>query len=396
MRALLWLLVPFVAGVVCLPQSAWATSADDPASLLILVNDLVPPEAGTGQRGASVFVGEYYAQKRGIPRENIVHLSVPLACCNNDPKAWDSWNVGWPTFVEHVRKPVNRFLERKGLKDRIRYIVPTYGIPLRLNNLSRPGPPQYPGEGFSLDSFLATMDSGQDGPALPNPYRADDPRQNAPHLRTWINPAGWKLRLVVRLDGPSALIATGLVDKAMNAEQTLKKTDGKGYFDLRGLVCCDAPYRVDQTVKNAHRSSVTNGFSSVLNDQSVSKSMIKNAKDALWAWGWYSGPTTCECYAFVNGAVGAQLTSYTANSVRTTLPGAWVPVWLQAGITATWGATGEPFAEGYAKGDILLRHFWMGYNFGESSYLATPLLNWMMVFIGDPLYAPRIFSREHE
>lgn len=396
MRLLLWLLVLVGTGVVCPPRAAWAEPAVDPGSVLILVNDLVPPEVGTGGKGASIFVGEYYAQRRGIPRENIVRLRVPLACCNNDPKASDSWNIGWPTFVEHIRTPVKRFLERKGLTDRIHYIVPTYGIPLRLNSLPRPGPPKFPGDGFSLDSFLATMDSGQDGPALPNPYRAADPRQKPHHIHTWSNPAGWKLRLVVRLDGPSALIATDLVDKAMTAEETLKKTDGKGYFDFRGVACCDGAYRADQTVKNAHLLSVANGFSSELNDQTVSKSMIKNAKDALWAWGWYSGPTTCECYTFVNGAVGAQLTSYSANSIRTMLPGAWVPLWLQAGITATWGATGEPFAEGYARGDILLSHFWMGYNFAESSYLATPALNWMMVFVGDPLYAPRIFSRERQ
>jgi len=73
-------------------------------------------------------------------------------------------------------------------------------------------------------------------------------------------------------------------------------------------------------------------------------------------------------------------------------PGTWVPLWLRAGITATWGATDEPTVQGYAMGDNLLNHLWMGYNFAESSYLASPALNHMMVFIGDPLYAPRIFQ----
>jgi uncharacterized protein (TIGR03790 family) len=390
------LLLLFAAVVACLSRPAWGEPSDDPGSVLILVNDIVPPEPGTGRKGASVFVGEYYAQKRSIPSGNIVHLSVPLGCCNNDPRAWDSWNISWAAFVDHIRTPVKRFLERKGLKDRIRYVVPTYGIPLRLNNLSKPPPSGVPTEGYSIDSFLASIDSGQDAPALPNPYRTRDPREKAHRVRSWANPAGWNLYLVVRLDGPSASIATGLVDKALTAEETLKKTDGKGYFDFRGVACCGGPYLADQTVKNAYSLSVASGFPSMLNDQSVSGSMIQSARNALWAWGWYSGLTTCECYTFVNGAVAAQLTSYTARSVRTMMPGAWVPLWLEAGITATWGATGEPFTSGYANGDNLLNHFWMGYTFGESSYLATPLLNWMMVFVGDPLYAPRIFSRELE
>jgi uncharacterized protein (TIGR03790 family) len=136
---------------------------------------------------------------------------------------------------------------------------------------------------------------------------------------------------------------------------------------------------------------VSHSFTSVLNDQSRIGSMIRKAPRTLWAWGWYSGPATWDGYEFVEGAVGAQLTSYTANSVRTMMPGTWVPLWLQAGITATWGATGEPTLAGYAMGDNLLSHFWMGYNFAESSYLAAPALNHKMVFIGDPLYAPRIF-----
>src|SRR5262245_41148609 len=77
-----------------LPAAA-AGTVDDADRVLILVNDSVPPEAGTGRKGASLFVGEHYADRRGIPRSNILHLTIPLACCDNDPRAWDSWNVSW-------------------------------------------------------------------------------------------------------------------------------------------------------------------------------------------------------------------------------------------------------------------------------------------------------------
>jgi uncharacterized protein (TIGR03790 family) len=202
--------------------------------------------------------------------------------------------------------------------------------------------------------------------------------------------------IVARLDGPSAAIAAGLVDKALAAEASLKKSDGIGYFDYRHLSCCPGQpyYDADRTMIDAYMAAKENGYEAVLNDQTLTKGeMIRKAPKTLWAWGWYSGATSWEGYEFAPGAVGAQLTSYSAASIRTFPAGAWVPLWLRAGITATWGATGEPQASGYAMGDALLNHFWSGFNFGESAYLATPYLQHMMVFVGDPLYAPRIFRK---
>jgi uncharacterized protein (TIGR03790 family) len=106
-------------------------------------------------------------------------------------------------------------------------------------------------------------------------------------------------------------------------------------------------------------------------------------------WGWYAlDAANASAYTFVPGAVGAQLTSNTAYTVRRPTPGAYVDLWLVAGITATWGAVSEPFAQYYARGDNLLSHLWRGYTFGEAAYISSPVLNWMMVFVGDPLYRP--------
>jgi uncharacterized protein (TIGR03790 family) len=120
--------------------------------------------------------------------------------------------------------------------------------------------------------------------------------------------------------------------------------------------------------------------------------MINNAPDTLWAWGWYSGPSVNDVYTFVPGAVGAQLTSYTATAIRRPAAGAWVPLWLERGITATWGATAEPYLSGYAMGHGLLNRLWSGFSFGDASYLVCPRLGWMMVFVGDPLYRPRFID----
>jgi hypothetical protein len=79
------LLAPFIA--TCAGGSA------DPSSVLIVVNDNTPPEAGTGGVNAGQYVADRYAAARGIPARNIAHIRTTMACCDSDPRAWDSWNI---------------------------------------------------------------------------------------------------------------------------------------------------------------------------------------------------------------------------------------------------------------------------------------------------------------
>jgi uncharacterized protein (TIGR03790 family) len=375
----------FAVVFFCLAPPVCAATHPEAANVLILVNEAVPPQAGTGSKGASVFIGEYYAQQRGVPVSQILRLNIPLACCESDPTHWDSWNTDWQKFDSTIRQPLKKFLADNKLANQINYIVPVYGIPLRTWNST------HTVEGLSIDSFLAAINAGSINQFLPNPYYVQW-NQAKPHIRTFQNPGGWKMYIVIRLDGPTVKVALGLVDKAIRAEAALKITDGIAYFDYRHITAGDANYSADQTVVNASNLALGLGYRTVFNDQLVSGDMIHKAPNALWAWGWYSGPFVWDGYEFAEGAVGAQLTSYTANSIRTMLPGTWVPLWLNAGITATWGATTEPYTFGYANGDNLFNKFWLGYNFGESAYQATPYLNHAMVFVGDPLYAPNAFQ----
>lgn len=357
----------------------------DASRVLILVNPGVGKMEGTGKKGASVYVGEYYAEKRGIPENNILQLEIPR---KDDPYAWDSWHISYAAYEEFIRQPLLKKLRSYPPGERIEYIVTTFGIPSHLSRF-----PDVPGERWSVDSFLAQVEAPTTQFRIVNPYRTAL-GQTPVRFHDWRNPAGWPMYLVTRLDGPTPVIAAGLVDKAMEAEEKLKREDGVGYYDFRNLACCDGYYQGDRTMINAYELSKKHGFESVLNDQRVTKKMFEDAPRALWAWGWYSGPFTNEAYQFVPGAVGAQLTSYTAGGIRVPRAGAWVELWLKRGITATWGATTEPGVSGYAMGDNLLSRFWSGYNFAESAYMASPWLGHTMVFLGDPLYAPKVFRKD--
>src|SRR5437870_8346936 len=84
--------------ILIFARSRCAYAAEDPSTVLIIVNDNTPPQAGTGSVGASQFVANYYAAARGIPTSNIVHTSTRMACCQSDPNHESSWVMTWAEF----------------------------------------------------------------------------------------------------------------------------------------------------------------------------------------------------------------------------------------------------------------------------------------------------------
>jgi len=557
--------------------------------VLVLVNDRMPAENGTGGMGASRFVGQYYAGKRAIPTANVFHLKTAV-----------TEDVSMEDYRAQIETPLRKLLDANGgaMRRQILYIVPVYGVPVRI------------GQQFAVDSVLAVMYAGHEDlkPPLRNPYNAPT-GSRPPRFDAWSDQreaAGvWKMFIVARIDGPGALIAKGLVDKAITAESSLHAKSGTGYFDMQGTRSPEEwQYNIDNEIKAAAELSAARGFETFLHvqrdglcpgtmapgsqyyydpaaknvllnalgstasavfsftpqtagafavrlqhdevsdpgmvllitlsdasetsfirltyplapfrryeqtDEMVLEEVVGNAptargavklvssaaaeinhfselrlsvrgsrmavdrdgkeilsttaasavplpigsmavgtrcwgfrilgvrvsdasgasvlnesfttdttakygwkltppggRNALWAWGWYG--QAWDSYRFVTGAVGAQLTSFTATQIRAPLNadprvagagnlrwgGNWVPRMLEEGVTATWGAVAEPYATLYAPGSNLLDHFWAGYNFGESFYIAENAVRWVMIAVGDPLYAPALFRKQAE
>jgi uncharacterized protein (TIGR03790 family) len=344
----------------------------DPASVMIIVNDAVPSEAGTRERPASVWVGEQYAALRGIPAENILHTASPMACCTFSPHSWDSWNISFERFDAEIRQPVLAFLAGH---PEIHYIVPTYGVPVRVSD--RQG-------GLAIDSYLNNPTEA--GIFQFNPYLAPIGGLSPP-LEEFPQP-GDRVYAVSRLDGPSAVASVELVRRAMRAETVGLPANCVGYFDSRQGWTDHA----NASVARARDAVAAHDIEVIFNENQGTATMIKNAPLACFAWGWYSGNTSWPGYEFVEGAVGSQLTSFTAVRIRSGLAdntrGAWVARWLaqDSPITVTWGATTEPFTSGYAKGDVVFEAMLAGRTFGEALLMATPRLNWAMIGVGDPLY----------
>jgi len=368
-------IITSLAVFLCHGQSG-ASAAPDPATVLIIVNDATPAEQGTGTMGASEYVGWYYAGARHIPLSNVFHIST-VSGPSSDPHDPLGWHISWEEFNTRIRVPLRAFLESQQLESKIKYIVPTYGVPTHISS--------YKGyENLSVDSFLASIyAAGSDEIGSLNPLFSADSTSMPAH---WSSAElASPVYAVARLDGPSPALAVSLVERALQAEQGITRTSGIGYFSQAGLTGTDTRAMADQSIVSAATLCRAAALTCELNDRRVTGRSISPAPNTLWAWGW-SGASD-GAYSFAPGAVGAQVASASAGTVRSVERGTQAPLWITQGITATWGTTSEPSGL-FTAGDNLLNHLWNGYSFGESAYLATPSLNWMMMFLGDPLYTP--------
>jgi uncharacterized protein (TIGR03790 family) len=61
---------------------------------------------------------------------------------------------------------------------------------------------------------------------------------------------------------------------------------------------------------------------------------------------------------------------------------------LRAGITATFGAVGEPYLHSFPEPKAFFLELFNGRCLVEAYYRTKPFNSWQMVLIGDPLYRP--------
>ena len=367
-----------------------------PANVLIVVNR---------SSRESLELGEYYRKRRGIPEENVAHLSY-----TGNPEV-----ISLKVFEEQVRAPLQTYLTSRGLKDKILCIVMTYGIPYKIS--TRGGRAT-----DSLDAYL-TDPFGEYGND-PNLALGSGARYRNPYYLAgshFSRANGNRGYLVARLDGPLAKSGDpgynretlhtddplqylkNMVDSAQWAEKNARKLSGKGYFDRR----FEEPWRLptgkgDLYISGAYDCCRSVGFAAVLdtNPQLFGTKPVSSGgrnplvcDNALWYAGWYSHFYT-DVFEWQKGAIGFHIESWTALNLRTESkfrgkPGwLWVPGMIRNGITATMGPVHEPGLGGVPQIDWFFRYLFQGFSFAEAAYMANYSSGGQMVMIGDPLYTP--------
>jgi uncharacterized protein (TIGR03790 family) len=372
-----------------------ASAAAPHPEVLVVVNRASP---------VSVAIGELYRAHRNVPRENVCALDLPLA----DASLADARDerVTPEAFERHVRAPVARCLEERGLVERVRILVTAKGVPLRIE-----GPTVEPrlllrdGLGASVEAELALLFSDRVG-------SAGVLRTHNPYFGSTAPFASWKGRgkplryLVARLDayaspldpetgvprGVRALLEQGAAAAAaapgpfvVDEDPALKPgLDAGNALLLRpaaaALRALGLPVVHETSAAPAADVAGLAGLAS----------WGSNASDALRRPGPpFFGPIGGRVLPgrFGPRALAVALVSTDGRSF------AWPPRYGQslAADLLALGAAGaaahvaEPTLSGVARPHVLLREFALGAPAVEAFYRSVPYLGWTNVFVGDPL-----------
>lgn len=376
-------LIAIVLSFVLTTAVLWA---DDAASRVVLLVNADDPD--------SLRIAEYYAKRRGVPRENIVSLSMPI-----------KETITWRDFVLGIWQPLQDELVKREWIDgiamnlfddfgrrkmafsghRISYLVVCRGVPLRISNdpsllneqkgqLNRA---QFKTNESAVDSELSLLAVGNYNinAFVHNPlYRQESPSSLL--LDTVIK--------VSRLDGPEADGVIAMIDSTLTAEKN--GLMGRAYVDIRG------PYKqgevwLDRTAKVFESLH----FDTEINlEKGTFPESARFDAPALYA-GWYTGtlngPFALPEFRLAPGAIAIHIHSFSAQTLRSD-HSSWCGPLLARGAVATTGAVFEPYLEFMHHPDLLFKALSQGKNLGDAAYYALPALSWQNVLVGDPLYQP--------
>lgn len=354
---------------------------------------------------ASEDVARHYAEVRHVPKNQIYgfsltaneemsrdefrdSLQMPLA---RRLKSDGLWRFG-PVKVPATKGQPER-IEQRVVASKIRYAVLCYGVPLKI----APDPGVYEPIAEKMKPELRRNEAAVDSELAWLPLVRMDVPLSGP-LPNWtygvtnaalLNPTNGIL-LVARLDGPSAGIANGLVDKALEAETN--GLWGRAYFDARGLEKNNSYFLGDEWILGAAEISRRLGFETTVDDQPETfPASFPMSQIALYC-GWYdgqvSGPFTLPKVEFMPGAFAYHLHSFSAATIRSSNQN-WVGPLLAKGATCTMGCVYEPYLTGTPNVAAFLAR-WMGggFSFGEAAWAAQPFLSWQTTIVGDPLFRP--------
>jgi len=348
-------------------------------------------------------VADHYIALRHIPENQVLGLELPTAD-----------TITRVHFRDQLQRPVLEALENRKLfqyrseivpataqkpgqvgyrliQSKIRYLVFCYGVPIRIlkdGGLKEKDEdkvkPELQRNEAAVDSEMALLPVSKNGYPLFGPV--PNPTYGATNAAP-IHPTNGIL-ITARLDGPSAAIAKGLVDKAMEAETN--GLWGRAYFDARGFT--NTAYKTgDDWMRSAASTCKRLGFETYLDDKpELLPSWFPLSQVAIYA-GWWTGqvngPFARSTVEFMPGAIAYHLHSFAGAAIRSTNLN-WVGPLLAKGATATMGSVDEPYLLGTPDLSVFFSRVLSGYSFGEAAYASQAVLSWQTTVVGDPLYRP--------
>lgn len=335
----------------------------------------------------SLEIGQYYAEKRGMPADNILRLSTGSAD-----------EIARAAYEREIEAPIAAWMARNSGHDRILYIVLTKGVPLRVTGTSGPR-----GNVASVDSELALLYRKMTGAGVPtdgwvgNPYFLGEA---APAQAKRFTHKDYDIFLVTRLDGYSGKDVRDLIDRGFAPAR-----EGTVLLDAKG----PASGKGDGWLHRAADLLRSMGFE----DRVVldgGERVLRDADGVLGYYSWGSNDPGIRTrrfgFRFVPGALAGMFVSSDARTFAEPPPDWQVGSWegnsprfagspqalagdlIREGVTGIAGHVAEPYLEATIRPDILFPAYLGGFNLAEAYYLAMPYLSWQTVVVGDPLCAP--------
>jgi uncharacterized protein (TIGR03790 family) len=294
---------------------------------------------------SSVEIGRYYASKRGIPAEHVVHVRFPYN------------HTGVMPFGDWQR--VKAVLDKVGPE--VQAYAIAWTLPYRVECMSLTA-------AFALGFDPASYCAEGCQTTKMSPYF--NTRGSAPFT-------DFKIRPAMLLAGKDVESAKRLIDRGLRSDETWP--EGKAYLqntnDRSRNVRAETYARVQSAIGAAYPIAQIDGDA------------LEGKADVMFHFTGVGIVANIASNHFLDGAIADHLTSWGGALVGSQQTIALE--WLEAGATGSYGAVIEPcnFRQKFPDVGVVMAHYLAGESLVEA-YWKSVLMPGQGVFIGDPLARP--------
>ncbi len=363
--------------LICLTIiSAKRAFALDPWEIMVVVND---------NSEESTALGRYYIEKRHVPNTNLFHVRCSV-----------KETLTRMAFERDIATPIKRALLLPRFSKKIRCILLTYGIPLRIlpdregNGRNRKGQLPIPWtatRSAAVDSELMTIRQYGNYRLegwLPNPWFIGGRHGDKIFSRL----SG--IMMVSRIDGPDLRTAKRIINDAIFAEAhglSRKACLDCRYTESDRAKGRDAYHVFDRWIYESGLFLKSKGFDTVIN-QGPELIRKGECKDCALYCGWYSLGKYENVFGWAKGAIGYHIASAECVSLHGSNE-QWCRMLLKKGASVTIGPVSEPYVQAFPPPNLFFRLLVdNGLCIARAYLMSSPMLSWQMILVGDPLYRP--------
>ncbi len=322
------------------PMVDFARRSIQPSELGVIINTNDP---------VSVSVGEYYAEQRGLPDENVIRVQVPT---DSDVLARDDF------------EPIRQQIEAD-TPDGVQAYALTFIKPYRVDCMS-------------ITTAVAVGGFDDKYCSSPCATTATVDYYNSASTRPYDD---HEIRPTMVLGGVDEAEGRALVDRGIAAEASFP--GGRGHFVKTSDSARSVRWYDFQSLATAWAQ---NGeFEPVYTDDA---NTIEGDDQVLFYFTGLASVSGIDTNTYVPGAVADHLTSYGG---KLTATGGQMSImrWLEAGATGSYGTVVEPcnYTQKFPHVSVFLSHYFRGETLVEA-YWKSVQMPGEGIFVGDPLARP--------